>query len=74
LEHELTKGFNGQRRELCLAVALEAPTKSEADAKRSDPWKLVIAGKKKRETSTANWWLTERLHMGVVWREHQLRD
>ena len=57
------------RWELCLAKALKALKKSEADttdARRSDPWKLAIASKMKRETSVSNKWLSERLHMGVA--------
>jgi hypothetical protein len=69
LEHEQLKEFNEERWELCLAKALKALKKSEADttdAKRSDPWKLAIASKMKRETSVSNKWLSERLHMGVA--------
>jgi hypothetical protein len=57
LEHEQTKGFNGERWELCLAKSLKALKKMDADAtgvKRSDSWKPLIAGKKKRETPTAD--------------------
>ena len=69
LEHEQLKEFNEQRWELYLAEALKALKKSEADAtddKLSDPWKLAIASKMKRETSVSNKWLSERLHMGVA--------
>jgi putative transposase len=69
LEHEQLKEFNELRWELCLAKALKALKKSEADttdAKRSEPWKLAIASKMKRETSVSNKWLGERLHMGVA--------
>ena len=69
LEHEQLKEFNELRWELCLAKALKALKKSEADttdAKRSEPWKLAIASKMKRETSVSNKWLSKRLHMGVA--------
>jgi REP element-mobilizing transposase RayT len=69
LENEQLKEFNEERWQACLAKALKAVKKSPADtgdAKRSDPWKLAIASKMKRETSVSNKWLGEQLHMGVA--------
>jgi hypothetical protein len=69
LENEQLKELNEERWEAVLAKALKVVKKSPADAKdarRSDPWKLAIASKMKRETSVSNKWLSERLHMGVA--------
>jgi hypothetical protein len=69
LEHEQLKEFNGEHWEHCLAKALKALKKPEAnapDAERLARWNLAIASKMKRETSVSNKWLSERLHMGVA--------
>lgn len=68
LEHDELDDYN----QTCWEVALEACLKrlgyTEADAsvaRYSEPWKLAIASRLKRETSVTNAWLTRRLSMGV---------
>jgi len=68
LEADELKEFNRTQWEAlldrCLSI-LDMNARSATQAKNSEPWKLAIATKMKRETSVTNAWLSERLSMGA---------
>lgn len=68
LEADELKEFNRARWAAALERRLRIPGKAEAEAagvRRSEPWKVAIATKLKRETSATNRWIAERLSMGA---------